>query len=115
MIVFCSYIFLHSTNANAEQPQRSTKTFKGINFNVPDDWPLEEQGGAIGPIPVEEYLILKFGKAEERFKKIEADMAKNSESYNSRLTLLEEQISEMNERLKDLEHWLKRGEARRLE
>ena len=100
----------------AEEKQKTVKTVKGIHFNLPEDWPLEEQGGgAVGPISVEEYLILKFDKTEERFKRIEADTSRDLQGLDSRLKLTEEQAADIDKRLKDMERWLKKGEARRLD
>ena len=101
----------------AAERKTDVRTIKGIRFNVPEDWPIEERGGALGPIPVEEYVTLKFGQIGERFKTIEADQANSFSTLSevrTRLKKLEKKIEDMDERLIDLERWLKHGEGRRL-
>lgn len=101
----------------AAERKTDVRTIKGIQFNVPEDWPIEERGGALGPIPVEEYVTLKFGKIEERFKTIEADQANSFSTLSevrTRLKKLEKKIEDIDQRLIDLERWLKHGEARQL-
>ena len=104
-----------TVRVNAEETKRTTKTLKGINFNIPADWPLEERGGALGPIPVEEYLIMKFGKTGEHFKQLETQVSGGFEDHSAGLRLLESKVEDIDKRLKDLETWLKRGQARRLD
>lgn len=110
----CSWPF-EGPLARAEEPKRTTKTLKGINFNLPADWPLEERGGALGPIPIEEYLIMKFEKTASHFKQLEDQIAGGFKDHKARLNLLETKVDDIEKRLKDLEAWLKRGEARRLD
>lgn len=101
----------------AAERKADVRTIKGIQFNVPEDWPIEERGGALGPIPVEEYVTLKFGQIEERFKTLEADQANSFSTLSevrTRLKKLEKKIEDIDQRLIDLERWLKHGEARRL-
>jgi|GEM_PF-6404133 len=50
------------------------KSMNGLNFNVPEDWPIEKRNGAVGPIPMEEYIQLKFKKIEERIAVLEDEV-----------------------------------------
>ncbi len=50
------------------------KTRQGLNFQLPEDWPLEKRGGTVGPVPIEEYLGVKFAKLESRLAKLEKQM-----------------------------------------
>ena len=100
----------------AQDDERKTVTAKGINFNVPEDWPIEERGGAVGPIPIEEYLGLKFRKVDAKFGEFESRTSGVKEKLSAieeRLTNLEKTISDIDTRLSDLEQWLKYGNARR--
>jgi len=45
---------------------QSSKKMKGLHFQVPEDWPIEERGGIVGPIPTEEYIAIKFKATEEQ-------------------------------------------------
>ena len=42
------------------QKSLPVKTRSGLNFKVPEDWPVEERNGILAPIPTEEYLVKKF-------------------------------------------------------
>lgn len=48
-----------------------TKEVKGLKFKVPADWAVEERGGMVAPVPVEEYLSKKFSAAAARFDAVE--------------------------------------------
>ena len=99
----------------AQDDERKNVTAKGINFNVPEDWPIEERGGAVGPIPIEEYLGLKFRKVDAKFGDIESGTSGTKEKLNTideRLNELEKTVSDIDTRLSDMEQWLKYGNAR---
>lgn len=65
-----------------------TKETKGLRFKVPADWPVEERGGSIAPIPVEEYLSKKFSAVSARF-----------DAAEKRVTALETKLSDLDRRL----------------
>jgi len=54
-------------------PSSSTviKTKNKLRFSLPKDWPVKEYGGFIAPIPIEEYMLMKFEKDRMRFEKFE--------------------------------------------
>ncbi len=77
--------------ALAEMPssQASSTVVKkkdGLRFNVPPDWPVEERNGAVGPIPIEEYLGKKFSGLESRLRVLEQQVS----AFELRLRVLEE-------------------------
>ncbi|HTL47663.1 MAG TPA: hypothetical protein VL688_06315 [Verrucomicrobiae bacterium] len=49
----------------------TVKSQEGLTFNVPEDWPVEKRGSTVGPVPVEEYLAMKFAKVNERIDALE--------------------------------------------
>jgi len=51
------------------------KKYRGLQFKVPEDWPIEKVGNTIGPIPIEEYMGRKFNDLNLRLKKQEDAMA----------------------------------------
>jgi len=51
------------------------RVVSGVGFSVPADWPIEKRNGAVGPIPIEEYMALKFKKMEDRISVLEAKLA----------------------------------------
>ncbi len=75
-----------STATQATQSQTVIKKKDGLRFNVPSDWPVEERNGAVGPIPIEEYLAKKFAGLESRLRLLEQQVS----SYDLRLRVLEE-------------------------
>lgn len=40
------------------------QTMNGLHFDIPVDWPVERRHGIVAPIPIEEYLAIKFGKLD---------------------------------------------------
>ncbi len=111
LLVFVVLTPLNISHAE-DNPDRTIKSAKGLNFNVPPDWPLEDRGGSLSPIPVEEYLIMKFKKSDERFKQMEARLDLQSENFTKRIAALEEQITAIDNRLENLENWLINGDSR---
>lgn len=75
-----------SKATQATQSQTVIKKKDGLRFNVPSDWPVEERNGAVGPIPIEEYLAKKFASLESRLRLLEQQVS----SYDLRLRVLEE-------------------------
>jgi hypothetical protein len=67
-------------------PATVKKTKQQLHFQVPADWPIEERAGVVGPIPVEEYLALKFQQLETRLQALEQRL----NGFDLRLRILEE-------------------------
>jgi len=63
----------------------AVKEQEGLRFDVPEDWPIEKRGGVVAPIPVDEYLVIKFKEVD---KKIEA-LSDEIESFGARVDVLE--------------------------
>lgn len=78
MIIAAGWVIVGSAGVHADDDD-SVKTEKGLRFAVPSDWPIEEHGGALAPIPVEEYVVRKFKAIESRLKTIESSLEKKSE------------------------------------
>lgn len=56
----------------AEEPDDVlVQTVDGLRFMVPEDWPMKRHGGAVGPIPIEEYIAMKFKALEARLQAME--------------------------------------------
>jgi len=72
MICFVG-VFVILTIAISSYAQ-NTKKKNGLNFQVPEDWPIEKRGGIVVPIPTEEYFSIKFKATEEEFQIIKADL-----------------------------------------
>lgn len=111
------FLFLdRSPEALSEEQKTNVRTLKGIQFNLPEDWPIKEEGegGALQPIPVEEYVVLKFGRVDERFEQLDKRMATEFKQLESNIKEVKDKVSDLEDRLRDLERWLKYGEARRL-
>jgi hypothetical protein len=104
--------------AEQDENELVTKTVKNVSFSVPQDWEIRDGGGTVAPIPVEEYLSIKFTKVDTRFKNIETQTAETKSGLeqltNTQLKDVEDKISDLDARLQDMERWLKQGEARRM-
>lgn len=55
----------------------------GLQFSVPDDWPIEKRNGAVGPIPIEEYMKLRFDRMTAQIQALETRV-QNLEEANRR-------------------------------
>jgi len=60
---------------NSYSYAQGSKISKGLNFQVPEDWPVEKRGGIVAPIPIEEYLEIKFTAVEEKFEAIKDELS----------------------------------------
>jgi hypothetical protein len=50
---------------------KTVTTKEGLNFNIPEDMPIETRAGITAPIPFEEYQYFKLKKLEEKLLTIE--------------------------------------------
>ena len=83
-----------------------TKEAKGFKFKVPADWPVEERGGTVAPIPVEEYLSKKFSAVTTRFEAVEKRLTAldtKQTDLESRLSALDKRLSVVDQRLTTVE------------
>ena len=53
------------------EPGSVVKTVEGVNFGVPEDWPIQIVGSSVSAIPVEQYLTMKFKNLDMRLQAIE--------------------------------------------
>lgn len=67
-------------------PGTVVKTTDQLRFVVPADWLVERRGGLTGPIPVEEYLAMKFSGLEGRLRAMDQQL----QGLEVRLRVLEE-------------------------
>ncbi|MBI4598501.1 MAG: hypothetical protein HY737_08905 [Candidatus Omnitrophica bacterium] len=79
----------HALAADDDASRAATvrKTEDRLHFQLPQDWPVERRNGMIAPVPVEEYLAMKFGAIEERLQAIEQRL----KGFDARLQAVEEQ------------------------
>ena len=92
-----------SSMARAEEPDESAvKTPDKPRYVVPADWPIEKRAGTVGPIPVEEYLALKFKKTDERFYETNSVFESKIGEVRSRLDALEKDVTAIKKRLDEL-------------
>ena len=62
------------------------KSQEQLHFELPPDWPIEKRGGMVGPIPVEEYLAMKFKALDARLQAMEQKL----NGMDLRLRVIEE-------------------------
>ena len=85
---------LRASAAAEETAERATvrKTKEQLHFELPSDWPVEKRGGTVAPIPVEEYLAMKFKALESRLQTIEQRL----NGLDLRLRVMEEATKSKN-------------------
>ncbi len=66
---------------------------------LPKDWPVQYQEGRVTPVPIEEYLSMKFGQIKDAFDQTNQRL----ESIEQRLDLLERDQTRAQQRLQRLE------------
>lgn len=89
LIVSMGLIFIMCANNYAQ----SSKKVGKLNFQVPEDWPIEKRGGLMTPIPTEEYMLSKFKEIEKEFQTIGEDFSEAFKSFESDLKSIEEGLS----------------------
>jgi len=82
--------------ASGAGPATVRKSVKGLHFQLPPDWPVEERGGITAPIPIEEYLATKFKTLESRLQILEQQLS----SLDIRLRVLEERVQRPRQELR---------------
>lgn len=88
-----------STEDAAHDPVTVEKTKDQLHFKLPPDWPIEKRAGMVQPIPVEEYLAMKFKALEAKLQAIEQRLS----GLDLRLRVLEEGIPKRSQGLKSSE------------
>jgi len=66
--------FAFTLNCYAAETKNIIKTQKGLKFTVPEDWPIEERGGVVAPVPVEEYVTTRLKSIESRLDTLAASL-----------------------------------------
>ena len=93
---------LGGTVTHAQEPKEKVttqKTREGLHFELPPDWPVEKHGGLVAPIPVEEYLAMKFNTLEARLQTIEQQLG----GFDIRLRAVEEELKNKQKGLRSSE------------
>ena len=79
-----------------QEPVTVERTKEQLHFKLPPDWPIEKRAGMVQPIPVEEYLAMKFKALDARLQAIEQRLS----GLDLRLRVLEEGLSKRTPGLK---------------
>ncbi len=66
---------------------------------LPQDWPIQQKDGQLGPVPVEAYLSMKFGQVRGKFEAGEGRVA----ALEERVRMLEAERQTIIIRVKTLE------------
>ena len=82
-----------------QEPVTVEKTKEQLHFKLPPDWPIEKRAGMVQPIPVEEYLAMKFKALDARLQAIEQRLS----GLDLRLRVLEEGLPKRTPGLKSSE------------
>jgi hypothetical protein len=89
----CAIGVIMILTANGLCYAQSTKQQNGLNFQVPEDWPIEKRGGLLAPIPTEEYISIKFKATEEEFQTIKTDLISKFEELQQSIKNMESNFS----------------------
>lgn len=57
--------------AFAQDDVSVVRTEDQLRFKLPPDWPIERRGGVAGPVPIEEYLAIKFKALEAQLQALD--------------------------------------------
>ncbi len=89
----------------SRQAMAETKTQRGLNFAVPEDWPVEESGGIVAPVPVQDYVLKKFAEIKTELEALRQDIggANPQTAFTSTSTTIQSYAPEVTERLDALE------------
>jgi len=93
VIMTCAIGVIMILTANGLCYAQSTKQQNGLNFQVPEDWPIEKRGGLLAPIPTEEYISIKFKATEEEFQTIKTDLISKFEELQQSIKNMESNFS----------------------
>ena len=83
----------------------AVRTEGGHHVLLPKDWPVEQRDGRLVPIPIEEYLSMKFGQVATTFE----ERDRRLETLGQRLRELEEDHKMLQQRLRVLEQTAPEG------
>jgi hypothetical protein len=94
VVLLLAPLSLPASAAEGDSAERATvrKTREQLHFELPADWPVEKRGGIVAPIPVEEYLAMKFKALESRLQTIEQRL----NGFDVRLRVMEEAMKSKN-------------------
>ncbi len=80
VVLLCSsLVSIADEEADYSEYAPSVRTVDGINFSVPADRPIKKVHGLLTPMPLDEYMAMKFSKQEERIRSIEDSINKIEE------------------------------------
>ena len=71
---------------------QSSKKVGQLNFQVPDDWPVEKRGGLMTPVPTEEYVSIKFREIEKEFQSVRDEFSAEFTGFQTDLKNIEEDL-----------------------
>jgi len=80
---------------------QNTKKSGGLNFQVPEDWPIEKRGGVLAPIPTEEYVLNKFKEVAEEFELVRDAFEVTSKDFSTELKNVEGRLASEIKKMKE--------------
>ena len=86
LLIFGEMPPVHAEDDASSREVTITKTAERLHFTVPPDWPIEKRGGVMAPIPIEEYLAMKFSSIESTLQVLEQRL----NGLDVRMRILEE-------------------------
>lgn len=86
-------------DAELTDEQMTVRTEANHNLLLPKDWPIEQKDGQLGPVPVEQYLSMKFGQVRAKTQATDQRLA----ALEARVRILEAERQTLQIRVKTLE------------
>ena len=77
----------------------TVRTEANHNLLLPNDWPIEQKDGQLGPVPVEQYLSMKFGQVRAKTTSLDQRLA----ALEEHVRILETERQTLQIRVKTLE------------
>jgi archaellum component FlaC len=102
MAVFFGSVLVLGLSVHEGYAQPSKKVDQ-LNFQLPEDWPVEKRGGLITPIPTEEYVSMKFKEVEKEFESVREEFSLTSDGLREDLKAMEERFSRQAEEFQSQE------------
>jgi peptidoglycan hydrolase CwlO-like protein len=100
ILFVCGLMITSLRSASTEEDNKVKRVEKGLRFNVPEDWPVEERNGVVAPVPVEEYLESKFKDITSQLESIKQDLSSKFQEAKQDISSLKDEISEKLKQMK---------------
>ena len=104
-LVVTSPVFANDEDNKAEKKDEGKRReVHGIYYDLPEDYPIRKEKGAVQIAPLHEYVYMKVKKQDERIDKLEERIGK----LEGEIGKLGARIEALGEQIKKLEEWIRK-------